>query len=64
MQTLSAYRPLRAAANKATAALAKDKSISEDRKKALDKAIQTMTDAHVKQVDALVKGKQDELVKV
>ena len=59
-----ALRGVRAAANKATAALAKDKSISEDRKKALDKAIQTMTDAHVKQVDALVKGKQDELVKV
>jgi ribosome recycling factor len=38
--------------------------LSLDELKALDKAIQTMTDAHVKQVDALVKGKQDELVKV
>ena len=38
--------------------------VSEDEQKALSAAIQDLTDEYVKQVDALVKSKQDELTTV
>ena len=59
-----AVRNVRKAAMKVVDGLAKDKTISEDRKKGLDKAIQALTDKYVKEVDGLVKAKSDELSKV
>ena len=59
-----AIRNVRKASMKVVDALAKDKAISEDRKKSLDKSVQALTDAYVKKVDALVKTKSDELAKV
>ena len=59
-----AVRNVRKAAMKVVDGLAKDKTISEDRKKALDKAVQELTDKYVKEVDGLVKAKSDELSKV
>ena len=42
----------------------KDGDVSEDEKKAYENSIQELTDDYVKQIDKLVKGKQDELSKV
>ena len=42
----------------------KDGDVSEDEKKAYEDSIQELTDDYVKQIDKLVKGKQDELSKV
>ena len=44
--------------------LEKDKKISEDEQKALEEAVQELTDDYVKQVDKLIKSKQEELMKV
>ncbi len=44
--------------------LEKDKKISEDEQKALEEAVQELTDDYVKQVDKLIKNKQEELMKV
>ena len=44
--------------------LEKDKKISEDEQKALEEAVQELTDDYVKQVDKLIKTKQEELMKV
>lgn len=41
-----------------------DDSVSEDEKKALEKAVQDLTDDYVKQIDSMIKAKQDELEKV
>lgn len=38
--------------------------LSEDEKKALEDSVQEMTDESVKQIDALVKAKQNELTSV
>ena len=45
-------------------AVDKLKDASEDEQKALEDAIQELTDDYVKQVDKLVKTKQDELTTV
>ena len=45
-------------------AVDKLKDASEDEQKALEDAIQELTDEYVKQVDKLVKSKQDELTTV
>ena len=45
-------------------AVDKLKDASEDKQKALEDAIQELTDDYVKQVDKLVKTKQDELTTV
>ena len=45
-------------------AVDKMKDASEDEQKALTDAIQELTDDYVKQVDKLVKSKQDELTTV
>lgn len=42
----------------------KDGDVSEDEKKAYADSVQELTDDYVKQIDKLVKGKQDELSKV
>ena len=44
--------------------LEKDKKISEDEQKALEEAVQELTDDYVKQVYKLIKNKQEELMKV
>ena len=59
-----AVRNVRKGAMKAVDALLKAGTVSEDRHKALGKAVQDLTDAHVKKVDELVKTKQGELAKV
>jgi ribosome recycling factor len=59
-----AVRNVRKAAMKAVDGLLKAGSVSEDRHKALGKAVQDLTDAHVKEVDELVKKKQAELAMV
>ena len=45
-------------------AVDKLKDASEDEQKALEDAVQELTDDYVKQVDQLVKSKQDELTTV
>jgi ribosome recycling factor len=57
-------RNVRRDAMKQLEKLEKDGGIGEDGKKDLEGAIQKMTDSYVKDVDALVKGKTDELLKV
>lgn len=59
-----AVRNVRKAAMKTVDAMLKDKVISEDRKKALEKGIQALTDENVRKVEAMVKSKQDEITKV
>lgn len=41
-----------------------DDSVSEDEKKSLEKAVQDLTDDYVKQIDSMIKAKQEELEKV
>ena len=59
-----AVRNVRKAAMKTVDAMLKDKVISEDRKKTLDKNIQALTDENVKKVEGMVKAKQEEITKV
>ena len=59
-----AVRNVRKGAMKAVDGLLKAGSLREDAHKALGKAVQDLTDAHVKEVDELVKKKQAELAKV
>jgi len=59
-----AVRNVRKAAMKAVDGLLKAGDVSEDAHKALSKAVQDLTDAHMKEVDELVKKKQAELAKV
>ncbi|GAB4816206.1 hypothetical protein N2152v2_003252 [Parachlorella kessleri] len=59
-----AIRNVRRDAMKAVEKLEKDGSISEDQRKDLEDTVQKLTDDYVKQIEALVKGKQDELSKV
>ncbi|PRW60825.1 ribosome-recycling chloroplastic [Chlorella sorokiniana] len=59
-----AIRNVRRDAMKAIEKLEKDGSISEDQRKDLETSVQKLTDDYVKQVDALVKAKGDELTKV
>jgi len=59
-----AVRNVRKGAMKAVDGLLKAGTVSEDRHKALGKAVQDLTDAHVKKVEELVKAKQAELAKV
>ncbi|KAL4428713.1 hypothetical protein ABPG77_009819 [Micractinium sp. CCAP 211/92] len=59
-----AIRNVRRDAMKAIEKLEKDGSIGEDQRKGLEDAVQKLTDAYVKEVDALIKSKSDELTKV
>jgi len=59
-----AVRNVRKGAMKTVDAMLKDKVISEDRKKALDKGIQALTDENVKKVEGMVKAKTEEITKV
>eukprot|EP00891_Asterochloris_glomerata_P007489 jgi/Astpho2/7489/Aster-02061 len=59
-----ALRNVRRDAMKLIDKLEKDKKISEDEQKALEEAVQELTDDYVKQVDKLIKNKQEELMKV
>lgn len=44
--------------------LEKDGAVGEDERKTLEAAVQKMTDEYIKEVEGLVKSKQDELTKV
>lgn len=59
-----AIRNVRRDAMKAIEKLEKDGSIGEDQRKGLEDAVQKLTDSYVKEVDALIKSKSDELTKV
>lgn len=59
-----AIRNVRRDAMKVVEKMEKDGVIGEDEKKDLEADVQKTTDAFIKQVDALIKGKQDELTKV
>jgi len=59
-----AIRNVRQDANKAVAALLKDKTISEDDKKRGEDDIQKLTDKSIKDVDSVVAEKEKELMSV
>lgn len=59
-----AIRNIRQDANKAIAALIKDKAISEDDKKRGEDDIQKLTDKSIKDVDSVVAEKEKELMSV
>lgn len=59
-----AVRNVRRDALKKVEKLEKDGVIGEDGKKDLESEVQKMTDEYVKQIDALIKAKSDELTKV
>jgi len=59
-----AIRNIRQDANKAIAALIKDKAISEDDKKRGEDDIQKLTDKSIKDVDSVVAEKEKELMAV
>lgn len=59
-----AIRNIRQDANKAVAALLKDKAISEDDKKRGEDDIQKLTDKAIKDVDSVVADKEKELMQV
>jgi ribosome recycling factor len=59
-----AIRNVRRDSMKVIEKLEKDGSIGEDGRKDLETAVQKLTDEYVKQVDALIKSKSDELTKV
>jgi ribosome recycling factor len=59
-----AVRNVRRDAMKAIEKLEKDGSIGEDGRKDLEAAVQKLTDEYIKQVDALIKSKTEELTKV
>lgn len=62
--TKVAVRNIRQDANKAIAALLKDKAISEDDKKRGEDDIQKLTDKAIKDVDSVVADKEKELMQV
>ncbi len=62
--TKVAVRNIRQDANKAIAALLKDKAISEDDKKRGEDDIQKLTDKAIKDVDSVVAEKEKELLQV
>lgn len=62
--TKVAIRNVRQDANKAIAALLKDKAISEDDKKRGEDDIQKLTDKAIKDVDSVVADKEKELMQV
>ena len=62
--TKVAVRNIRQDANKAIAALLKDKAISEDDKKRGEDDIQKLTDGAIKDVDKVVADKEKELMQV
>ena len=56
------YRNIRRDSMKTVDKLKKD--ISEDEQKALEDAIQELTDDYIKQIDSIIKSKQTELTTV
>jgi ribosome recycling factor len=59
-----AVRNIRRDAMKSIEKLEKDGDIGEDGRKNLEDVVQKLTDDYVKQIDALMKAKSDELTKV
>lgn len=59
-----AIRNVRREAIKVVEKLEKDGAVSEDAQKGLEDSIQKLTDDYVKQIEALIKTKSDELTKV
>ena len=59
-----AIRNVRRDAMKTIEKLEKDSIIGEDQRKDLEAVVQKMTDDYVKEVDGLMKSKNDELSKV
>jgi ribosome recycling factor len=63
-QAKIAVRNLRREANDAIKKLVKDKEASEDDQKRAETEIQKVTDKHVSDIDALVAGKEKEIMEV
>ena len=59
-----AIRNVRRDSMKTIEKLEKDGSIGEDGRKDLEAAVQKLTDDYVKQIEALIKSKTEELTKV
>lgn len=59
-----AIRNIRRDANEHVKKLEKDKQISQDDERAAEEQIQSETDTHIKQIDELVKDKEQELMTV
>lgn len=59
-----AIRNVRRDAMKAIEKLEKDGAIGEDGRKGLEAAVQKLTDDYIKQVDGIIKAKNEELTKV
>lgn len=57
-------RNVRRDSMKAIEKLEKDGAVGEDERKSLEGAVQKLTDEYIKEVDGLIKSKQDELSKV
>ena len=63
-QSKIAVRNLRRDANEAIKKLVKDKEATEDEQKRSEAEIQKLTDKHVSDIDALVAGKEKEIMEV
>ncbi|HOV19799.1 ribosome recycling factor [Ottowia sp.] len=63
-QSKIAIRNLRRDANEAIKKLVKDKEATEDEQKRAEAEIQKLTDRHVSDIDALVAGKEKEIMEV
>jgi len=63
-QAKIAIRNLRRDANEAIKKLVKDKEATEDEQKRAEAEIQKLTDRHVSDIDALVAGKEKEIMEV
>ncbi len=63
-QSKIAIRNLRRDANEAIKKLVKDKEATEDEQKRAEAEIQKLTDRHVSDIDALVAGKEKEIIEV
>ena len=63
-QSKIAVRNLRRDANEAIKKLVKDKEATEDEQKRAEAEIQKLTDRHVSDIDALVAGKEKEIMEV
>lgn len=59
-----AIRNLRREANEAVKKLEKDKSVSEDEAKKAQDDVQKLTDKYIKEVDAIMSGKEKEILEV
>lgn len=62
--TKIAIRNIRRVAIDEVKKLEKDKEISEDERKVAEEKVQELTDKYVKEVDAVTKAKEDELMEI